>query len=75
MPEPDGHRECGNCLWWDEHDAGVVSVDGGEGYCRFCPPTHLDPDTGRARWPLTLAGDWCREHTNDGLDDDGHAPE
>jgi len=61
-------KTCATCLCWRKtgtthaprrlvHDSGVIMIPAGEeGQCRFmAPPVDF-------RWPLTMAGDWCRQH-------------
>ncbi len=50
---------CRRCLWWD--GAGPAR---GVGRCRRNSPVPADGETqvlAYARWPLTLADDWCGE--------------
>lgn len=71
MPRPDAEgdpprRVCKTCLWWDFFGSRMDPLDEAEpdddGYCRANPPSAVEPKTGRGRFPLTLATDWCREH-------------
>jgi hypothetical protein len=50
------NRSCLTCLWWK-------GVQGEKGECRaHAPDPRGDPSMFYARWPLTLAEDFCGEH-------------
>jgi len=52
--------KCDTCRWFHPAHSGT------HGYCKLDPPTftHIDPDTGYARFnnPVVNPESWCAQH-------------